>query len=193
MVSPWENAMEVQHVNIKIFAQEAPAIDLGAAIPVFHRWIQNRVTGELLIDVADYRHVPNGPGVVLVAHEAHYALDSDEGRLGLLYNRRQRHDGTTQEKLRQAHDAALAACVRLEEEPEFRSKLKFHAGDVEVIFNDRYFTPNTPETYAALEPELTAFFSRLWGKGSFHLENIGEPRGRLRVRAQVHTAQLLPV
>ena len=185
--------MEVQHVNIKIFAQEPVLIDLADAIPVFHRWIQNRVTGEMLIDVADYRHVPNGPGVLLVAHEAHYALDAGEGRFGLLYNRRQKHDGTTQEKLQQAHDAALSACRRLEEEPESRGKLKFHTGDVEVIFNDRGFTPNTPETYAALEPELNAFFSRLWGEGSFDLRHAGEPRDRLRVQARVHTSELQPV
>ena len=117
--------MNVQHINIKIFAQEPAAIDLGDAIPIFHRWIQDKVSDELLIDVADYQHVPGGPGVLLVSHEAHYALGHDSGRLGLLYNRRTAVEGTTQEKLQLSYDAALAACKRLEEEPPFRGKLKF--------------------------------------------------------------------
>ena len=33
------------------------------------------VPDHLLIDVADYAHVPNGPGTVLVAHEANIHID----------------------------------------------------------------------------------------------------------------------
>ena len=65
--------MNIDHVNVKVFAK-AP-VDLAAAIPVFHRWIQEGACEELLIDVADYRHVPAGPGVVLIGHEANYSLD----------------------------------------------------------------------------------------------------------------------
>ncbi|MCP5119541.1 MAG: hypothetical protein GY953_52745 [bacterium] len=185
--------MNVQHVNVKIFAQEPAAINLGDAIPVFHRWIQDKVGDELLIDVADYQQVPGGPGVMLVSHEAHYSLGSGDGRLGLLHNRRTAVEGTTQEKLRLSYDAALAAAKRLEEEPEFRGKLKFHPGDCEVIFNDRLLTPNNDETWAALEPELAAFFTGLWGAGSFTLEHVGEPRDRLRIQASVNAHALQPV
>jgi hypothetical protein len=179
--------MEVQHVNVKIFAQEPVAIDLAAAIPVFHRWIQQRATAGLLIDVADYRHVPGGPGVMLIGHEAHYSLGETGGRFGLLYNRRTAADGSTRQKLREAYDAAWAACRRLEDEPEFRSKLKFHPGDVEVVFNDRCLTPNTDDTWESLRPELEGFFTELWGAGAFDIQRTGEPRERLRVRAAVRS------
>ena len=184
---------DAQHINVKIFAQQPAAIDLGDAIPVFHLWIQEKVTKELLIDVADYRHVPEGPGVMLIAHEAQYGLDESEGRLGLLYNRKQTEEGTTREKLQRSYDSALAACKRLEEEAPFRGKLKFHPGDCEVIFNDRLLTPNTDEAYEALRPDLESFFDELWGAGSFTLERVGEPRDRLRVRATVKSPALEPV
>lgn len=185
--------MNVQHVSVKIFAQEPAAIDLGEAIPIFHRWIQDKVIDELLIDVADYRHVTGGPGVMLVSHEAHYAFGHDSGRLGLLHNRRTVVEGTTQDKLRLSYDAALAACQRLEDEAPFRGKLKFHPGDCEVILNDRLLTPNDDATWEALQPELTAFFTELWGAGSFTLERTGEPRERLRIRAYINTPSLQPV
>lgn len=176
--------MEVEHINIKIFARELAPADLAGAIPVFHRWIQQNATGELLIDVADYRHVPEGPGVMLIGHEAHYALGPNGGRLSLVYNRRTRLDGSIREKLEQAYAAALAACKRLEQEPEFRGKLSFDEGDVEVIFNDRALTPNTDETYEALRVELESFFASRWGPGAFVLEKTGEPRERLTVRVR---------
>src|SRR5262245_46358047 len=126
----------IQHVRVKIFAREPASIELGDAIGVFHRWIQERVCPELLIDVADYRHVPNGPGVMLIGHEANYSLDNTKGRLGLLYSRKQ-PGGGAQDNLRQAFDAALAACRLLEQEPAFAAKLLFDAGNCEFSVNDR--------------------------------------------------------
>ena len=62
-------------------------------IPVFHRWIREQAMPELLIDVADYSHVPAGPGVMVIGHEANYSVDNRENRLGLLYNRRAALEG----------------------------------------------------------------------------------------------------
>ena len=78
----------MEHVNIKIFAADSPSVRFADAIPVFHRWIQSRDLPELLIDVADYSHVPAGPGVVLIGLEANYALDNAHNRPGLLYVRK---------------------------------------------------------------------------------------------------------
>ena len=57
-------------------------------VPIFHEWIRNRELNLVAIDVADYAHVPAGPGMMIVGHDAHYAVDNRENRLGLLYNRR---------------------------------------------------------------------------------------------------------
>jgi hypothetical protein len=170
----------VQHVNVKIFTRQAD-IDLADAIPVFHRWIQESLREEMLVDVADYRHVPDGPGVLLVAHEAIYGLDLADGRLGLLYNRKDALDGDAQANLRQAFAAALSACALLEAEAPFAGRLRFDPGDCEVIINDRLIAPNTDETWQALHPELERFFSAVYGAGQFTLERRGEPRDRFRV------------
>jgi len=175
----------VQHVNVKIFVRES-AIDLDDAIPVFHRWIQEGGREEMLVDVADYRHVHDGPGVLLIAHEAIYSLDQAEGRLGLLYNRKSVRDADGADNLRQAFTAALEACQLLEAEEPFRGRLRFDAGDCEVIMNDRLVAPNTEETWEALQPDLERFFSALYGPGAFALERRGEPRDRFRVGVTTH-------
>ncbi len=79
----------MQHVNIKIFADRAD-IQIGDAVEVFHQWIQEGAAPELLIDVADYKHVPDGPGVMLIGHQANYSLDETGGKLGLLFANRKR-------------------------------------------------------------------------------------------------------
>jgi hypothetical protein len=174
----------VQHVNIKIFASRTD-IDLTDAITVFHRWIQDSAFPELLIDVADYKHVPDGPGVMLIGHEADYSLDEAEGRLGLLYNRKKVVEG---DALGQAFRAALAACKQLEQEPSFAGKLTFDAGDCEVIINDRLVAPNTDATWQTLGPEIEKFFGGVYGQNAFKLERRGEPRDRFRVGVKTASA-----
>ena len=80
--------MDTVKYELKCFLDDASGVELEEFIPVFHDWIQTQQLEELLIDVADYRHVPQGPGVVLIAHDAHYAMDLTDARLGLLYSRR---------------------------------------------------------------------------------------------------------
>jgi len=171
----------MDHFCVKLFAVASPGFDLANAIPVFHRWIQNRVVGELLIDVADYRHVPDGPGVLLVAHEAHYSLDAAGA---LLYNRRTALPGTPAEKIVQAWEAAKAAASILESEPEFSGKLLFDRGRCEISVNDRLLAPNTPETRATLEPHLRQVLDHAWGAGAYHLGAVGDARDLLTFAAQ---------
>jgi hypothetical protein len=166
----------MQHFQVKVFAAAGSAPDLGEAIPVFHRWIQQRVFDELLIDVADYRHVVQGPGVILVSHDAIRSLDQEPPGLGLMYSRRTALEGTVADRLRQALDAALAACDRLEAEPEFAGNLRFDRGHIEVRVNDRLLAPNNDATWAALEPELRNVFDARLGAGMYRLERSLDER-----------------
>jgi hypothetical protein len=165
----------IQHVNLKIFIEDAGAFELADAIPVFHQWIRDSVCPEMLIDVADYRHVSAGPGVLLIGHEANYSFDDRDNRLGLLYNRKAVLDGTFRSKLAQAHRAALEARDRLEQEAVFRGKLRFDRNTLEVFVNDRLLAPNSDEIWQALRPELEKFFS------GFTIQRTGEPRDLFRV------------
>lgn len=169
------DANDVQHINLKIFIADAGAFELADAVGVFHQWIRDNVCPEMLIDVADYRHVPAGPGVLLIGHEANYSFDNRENRLGLLYNRKAPLDGSFQTRLGQAYRAAREACGRLEEEAPFRGKLKFDWNALEVSVNDRLLAPNDEDTWQALQPELKRFFD------GFTIERRGERRDLFRV------------
>jgi hypothetical protein len=161
---------------VKIFATKAE-INLVEAIPVFHKWIQNKTMPELLIDVADYKHVPEGPGVMLIGHDADYSLDETDGRLGLLYNRKVEVEG---DALQQAFTSAHAAVRVLESTEAFAGRLQFSTTELEVILNDRLLFPNTDETWAAVSPALEAFATHLYGEGNYTIERRGEPRDRVR-------------
>ncbi|MGH9631810.1 MAG: hypothetical protein ACRD7E_26190 [Bryobacteraceae bacterium] len=178
-----KDSAAAQHVNAKIFASYFD-IDLADAIPVFHGWIQNGVqndpAGEILVDVADYRHVPAGPGVMLIGHHAFYSLDSRDNRFGLLYSRRTALEESFQDRLRQAYTAALSAARRLEQEAAFLGRLRFDAGTWEFWINDRALAPNTEETWETLRKEFHVFLDEVFGEGAYVLNRAGSPRELLR-------------
>ena len=64
--------------------------DLELFIPVFHKWIQeNKIPNHIMVDVADYKHISDGPGIMLIAHEGNFSIDLENGKAGLLYTRKQ--------------------------------------------------------------------------------------------------------
>jgi hypothetical protein len=156
--------MEFQHVNVKLFVKNPQEVEPAALIPVFHKWIRDQAGVELLLDVADYRHVRSGPGVVLIGHDGNYSLDNSGGRWGVRYNRKSPLAGTNRDRLLQAAHAALAAARRLEDEPSLDRRIQFNGHEIGVFINDRLLAPNTPETRTASDSEFRTFFSTLFGE-----------------------------
>jgi len=187
--------MQLQHVNVKLFVDGQPEPDLEPLIPVFHRWIQGQVLGELLLDVADYRHVHAGPGVVLIGHQGNYSVDQTGGRTGIRYNRKAALDGSNLDRLQQACRAALTACQRLEAEPNLAGKFRFNGQEMDVFFNDRLLVPNRKSTREAALPDVRAFFGKLFGGADYSLSDAlssgGDPRELFAV--SVKAARSFPV
>ena len=170
--------MQLQHVNVKLIVKSPEEVLLEPLIPVFHNWIQGQVLEELLLDVADYRHVPAGPGVVLIGHQANYSVDDTDDRLGVRYNRKAEVDGGNQNALRQAMRASLIACQRLEAEPSLEGKLQFNGREIEFFVNDRLLAPNRDSTREALRSDFETFFRGLFRDGEYSLAypSASEPR-----------------
>jgi hypothetical protein len=177
-----ELSVELQHINVKLLIRNAQDADLEAVIPVFHSWIQDQVCEELLLDVADYRHVKAGPGVLLIGHEADYSIDNTDDRLGLRYNRKAVLEGSNQERLEQAARAALAALERLEDEPSLEGKVRFNGRDIEAFVNDRLLAPNREESREQLERELRTFMAKLLTGEEYSLSYGSDPRRLLGAR-----------
>lgn len=156
----------LQRFSLTIYADPPEAVAASAVIPVFHRWIRERAVSEMTIDVADYTHLVDGPQVLLVAHEANYAIDAAGGRPGLSYTRKQPADGSLAERLGAAARALLAAGRRLEQDPAAMpdGRFTFWGDEMAVVANDRLLAPNTAESEASLRDPVRAFGERLFGE-----------------------------
>lgn len=181
--------MDIQHANVKLMVENPEDAGFEPVIPVFHRWIQDQACEELLLDVADYRHVPAGPGVVLIGHEANYSLDNADNRWGVRYNRKALLDGNLQDRLEQAVRAAIGACQRLEDDPHLNGSIRFNRREMEMFINDRLLVPNSSRTRDALEPEIRALCQRLFRGAEYSLgHDQSDPRKLFSVSIRTEKA-----
>jgi hypothetical protein len=171
--------MELQKINVKFFVEEPGQVPLTAFIDIFHSWIQ--ATDGIYYDVADYSHMHNGPGILMIAHEADISIDETGGQRGLLYNRKQPLQGSNQEKLRCTFRAALENCLRLEQEPSLQGKLKFRGDKGLFLINDRLLAPNTDETFQTVRADLEDLARSLYAGTNFTLQRETRPKERFSV------------
>lgn len=173
--------VELQHINVKFFVDGALGPAPEQFINVFHKWIRKEAFDELLVDVADYRHVPEGPGVMLIGLEGDYSMDHTDGRWGLRYNRKAELPGTNADRFSQALRAAATACESLEAEFAADATLRFHREEFELFINDRALAPNTDETFEACREDLDAFLAAALGHDEYSLSRPDDPRRRFGV------------
>jgi hypothetical protein len=148
--------MDLYKIGVKIFVSDPKVVDIHDFIPVFHSWIQQqKIDGHQLIDVHDYSHVENGPGILLVAHEANFSMDQEGGRLGLFYYRKRPLEGGLEANLETVLDTALQACKLLEAEPKLNG-IKFNTDEILVVANDRLLAPNEAESRTMLETVIAS-------------------------------------
>jgi hypothetical protein len=182
---------ELQRIGCKVFFANATSIQLDKVVPIFHRWIQTSAVAGMLIDVADYAHVPAGPGILLVAHEGNYALDVSGGRPGMLYYSKQPISGDVAQRLRRVCALALRAASLLEGEPALNGAVRVAGDELRLFANDRLRAPNSEATMDALRPAVDALLSTLYPGATCALRGAADPRERFTV--DIHAPAPVPV
>ena len=176
--------MQANRIQAKFFASKFPEPD--ALIPVFHTWIREKKLDELAIDVADYEHVHEGPGVVLVGHAFDYYWDLGEGRPGLIYTRK-REAPAPEARLADAVRRALIGCRLLEQDPALAG-LAFKTNELVVKLPDRLRAPSNASEFASFASELAPIAEKLYPGQKPSIERVGDDRELLGARVSVGAA-----
>ncbi len=170
----------LKRIKVKFPFAEDRAAQTTKVATTFHRWIQNQTfEGHLLIDVANYMHVPNSYNIILVAHEADIVLDSTDNHHGLAYVRKNTwtSDGV-EGQIEEVMDYAKTF------KTAFQNDLCMTFGDyLELSFLDRGLAPNTPENQRAYADVLRPILAK---SGTLELLHQ-DPRYALGFRATSHS------
>jgi len=176
--------MQANRIQAKFFASKFP--EPGALIPVFHTWIREKKLDELAIDVADYEHVHEGPGIVLVGHAFDYYWDLGEGRPGLIYLRK-REAPAPEARLADVVRRALVGCRLLEQDPALAG-LGFKTNELVVKLPDRLRAPSSESEFTAFASELAPIVEKLYPGQKPSIERVGGDRDLLGARVTVPAA-----
>lgn len=141
---------------------EVPLRRLHSFIGMFHEFIQKGALDGLLLDVADYAHVPDGPGVMLIGHDVDYGIDRAGGLTGLLTTRKRFGDLPLAESARAVLRSGLRAADAIERDG--RSGLAFETGAVTIQLIDRLAAPNDPASYDGAVAALAPVLEHLYGE-----------------------------
>ena len=183
---------DLQRICVKFYTKTGEPVDQTPLIDIFQDWIRTDRLDEIMIDIADYRHVANGPGMMLICHHTDYALDSAEGgRLGLLVQRKQPLTGSLVDRIVTVAQAGLRFIEALQRDAGVPEGLTFDLSGFEVLPNDRLRVPNTDAGFAAIRDDVEAAAKRLYGNADIAIERrANHPRARL---AAVVRASATPV
>lgn len=173
--------MKARKVQIKLYVDTPRDLNPDPVVPVFHRWIQERALDEMLMDVAQYGHVHQGPAVLLVGHASDYAIDFGEGKAGILYSRKREAPADAVACVKDALRRTLAAAKRLEEDQTLPKPVRFRTDEVLFRLNDRLLAPNDAATFSDVEPVLKSALAPLFG-GAPSLEREGTAKELFTVR-----------
>jgi hypothetical protein len=179
--------MQLERLQLKLYAQPAPDFDPTCVVPVFHAVIRDSLLeDELLIDVVDYSHVHHGPGIALIGHASDYYLDLGEGRPGLLYFRKREGPDDPRERVRDAFRRALSACRLLERDETLG--LSFKTDEARLVVLDRLEAANDDASFAALRPLLEPILAEVYGEVPFEIAREGSTKEPLSVRIRARGA-----
>jgi len=172
--------MNIDRFCVKFFARPGAEVDDALFIDIFHEWIRHKKLGGILLDVADYRHVPEGPGIMLITHEINFAMDYSEGRFGLLAQRKRGYGDSQPERILELIRATAAFGTLLEEEPRLEGGLRLEGGTFHYMSNDRLAQPNDEPSFVALKPDLEAAASLIYPGRPVSISRLeNDPRDRL--------------
>ena len=174
-----------QRVVVKLYAPESGIPD-SVFVPIFHQWIRERALSLVLLDVADYTHVPDSPGVMLIAHETAFALDRSDGRFGLSAQQRRPMRGDPIDGIAATLGQALAVAARLENDRRVRSRLEFDRTSFRIEANDRLRATNTAAGFDELSPLVRNGVERVYPESLVRVTHAPtEPRHRLAIDVRV--------
>lgn len=165
----------LQRVDFKLLLETPPDPDIDVFLVIFDRWRKREGHAADWVDLADYAHMPTGPGILIAGKRETFAINLNPPGPGLLTSVRGGLTGNLEDRFREAYRRARALNAEALAEPEFPAEFRPMEGAWEVFVNDRLGFPNTSESDRRVRPALAAALDR----APESLLRHADPNGRL--------------
>lgn len=120
-------------------------ISVSDVVNLFHDWIREEDEDKVLLDVADYSHVPNGPGIILVGfyENIYFEINGKHPAFAVVYKRP--IDGDNTSKVKHVFSKAVIFANKFQQ--AFEGKVTLDTENIKLGLNDRYYKREDVETH----------------------------------------------
>lgn len=166
---------DLQRIDVKLLLDAPPAPNLDPFLAIFDRWRRMEDHACDWVDLADYAHMAQGPGILIAGKRDRCAVNLNHPGPGLLTSTQSGLCGSLRERFAEALRRARELNAALLAEPEFPADFKPREGCWEIFVNDRLAFPNDDAADARIRPAAAAAF----GVSPASLARHADPLGRL--------------
>ena len=171
--------MDLQKFGVKLFININGSYSSKDFVPVFHNWIQDKaIDDHLLIDVTDYSHIPDGPGVMLIAHEGNFSLDQESQHPGIMYMRKTEIAGSFKERFNTVLSTVVKAANRLNDN-NISKQVDFKLNSFRFIANDRLYAENTADNQDLYKRKIQKALDGKYSDSQFEFRDVSDKNERL--------------
>ncbi len=146
----------LQRIDVKLLLDCPPDPDLDQFLVIFDRWRKADDHPADWVDLADYAHMPGGPGILIAGKRDTFSVNLNPPGPGLLTSVRSGLEGSLEDRFREALRRAREFNAGVMAEPEFPAEFSVREGAWEIYVNDRLGFPNTDPTDRLVRPAVAA-------------------------------------
>ncbi|MDE0106223.1 MAG: hypothetical protein OXJ37_19555 [Bryobacterales bacterium] len=147
---------DLQRIDVKLLLDCPPDPDLDQFLVIFDRWRKADDHPADWVDLADYAHMPGGPGILIAGKRDTFSVNLNPPGPGLLTSVRRGLEGSLEDRFREALRRAREFNAAVMAEPEFPAEFSVLEGAWEIYVNDRLGFPNTDPTDRLVRPAVAA-------------------------------------
>ncbi len=182
---------DLQRIDLKVLAIAPAKPPLDPILTIFDRWRKEEDAPSDWVDLADYAHMPQGPGVMMAGKRENFAVDTNEPGLGILLQTRKDLDGAVEQRFLEAFRRHLRLAARLAGEAEWPSEIKVDSSKWLITVNDRLHFPNNDESEHELKTGLVAALDHIFGQNGYQLKRDEDQRHRYGYALQADSSPAL--
>ncbi len=136
----------LQRIDVKLLLDAPADLDLDPFLAIFDRWRKQLDHPSDWVDLADYAHMPSGPGILIAGKRDTFSVNLNPPGPGLLTSVRNGLEGNLENRFREALRRARELNSAVLAEPDFPVGFRVIDGAWEVFLNDRLRFPNSDES-----------------------------------------------
>lgn len=147
---------DLQRIDVKLLLATPPHPNIDVFLEIFNRWRQREDHPCDWVDLADYAHMPAGPGILIAGKRDTFSINLNPPGPGLLTSTHAGLEGPLEDRFREAFRRARELSRSVLSEPEFPVEFSVSDEGWEIYVNDRLTFPNSDASDAVIRPALAS-------------------------------------